>query len=427
VSDLEKRLAQAQAAEAAAAQAKTQPKPPVVVQPKKPVVTPSPTPQTVSTDSSPSGPAPSNPPDQVTVPDLSAFDNVSEMKAVLAHAGLVGSFSASAKTPSKELEFKFASQSPAANSKVAPGSTVTVTIYQKFEDATAATTSTDDVIVPDLSVFDNVSEMKAVLAHAGLVGAFNSTGTPPSKEKEYKFASQSPGANTKVKNGSTVTVSIYGAYDTGTEASDKVPNLNGLTLEQATAKLAAAGLSVAGIENSAKTDKQDKVNTIYEQSPAAGANIPENKAVRVKIYGSLASKGPAPTPNALDSIISSSDNDLIGTFTGNAQMTTYEFYDTKHERPIHTSPAVTIGIFRDDKGTWHFSGKIEPTSGIGESGSGGFTTVSGGTLTFEQHTTSIDRLCTVKVSGDQLTGTCQNTFKDGSLQPAPINFTATRK
>jgi beta-lactam-binding protein with PASTA domain len=416
-----------QAAAAAAAKAKTQPQPTVVAKTKKPAANPSPTPQTVSNDSSTSAPTPTTPPDQVTVPDLSAFDNVSEMKAILAHAGLVGSFSASAKTPSKELEFKFAGQSPAANSKVAPGSTVTVTIYQKFEDVTTAATSTNDVIVPDLSVFDNVSEMKAVLAHAGLIGAFNSTGTPPSKEKEFKFASQSPAANTKVKNGSTVTISVFGAFDSGTEAGDKVPNLNGLTLEAATAKLSAAGLSVAGIENSAKTDKQDKVNTIYEQSPAAGANIPDNKAVRVKIYGSLISKGPAPTPNLLDSIISSSDKDLIGSFSGTAQMTTYEFYDTKHERPIAKSPAVTIGISRDAQGTWHFSGRITPNTGLGEVGaSGESTTVSGGTLTFEQHTKSVDRVCTVKVAGNQLTGTCQNTLKDGSLQPAPINFTATR-
>jgi beta-lactam-binding protein with PASTA domain len=427
VSDLEKRVAQAQATEAAAAKAKTQPQPTVVAKTKKPAANPSPTPQTVSNDTSTSAPAPTSPPDQVTVPDLSAFENVSEMKAVLAHAGLVGSFSASAKTPSKELEFKFAGQSPAANSKVAPGSTVTVTIYQKFEDVTTAATSTDDVIVPDLSVFDNVSEMKAVLAHAGLIGAFNSTGTPPSKEKEFKFASQRPAANTKVKNGSTVTISIFGAFDSGTEAGDKVPNLNGLTLEAATAKLSAADLSVAGIENSAKTDNQEKVNTIYEQSPAAGANIPDNKAVRVKIYGSLISKGPAPTPNPLDSIISSSDKGLIGSFSGTAQMTTYEFYDTKHERPIAKSPAVTISIGRDAQGTWHFGGRITPNIGLGEVGaSGESTTVSGGTLTFEQHTKSVDRVCTVKVAGNQLTGTCQNTLKDGSLQPAPINFTATR-
>ena len=125
----------------------------------------------------------------MTVPDLSVFDNVSEMKAVLAHAGLVGAFNASGKPPSKDLEFKFSGQSPPADTKVQPGSTVTVSIYQKFEDSTAtADSSADDVTVPNLSVFDNVSEMKAVLAHAGLVGAFNASGKPSSKDQEFKFS-----------------------------------------------------------------------------------------------------------------------------------------------------------------------------------------------------------------------------------------------
>ena len=121
---------------------------------------------------------------------------------------------------------------------------MTVSIYQKFEDSTAtAESSADEVVVPDLSVFDNVSEMKAVLAHAGLAGAFNASGKPPSKDQEFKFSGQLPAADTKVKRGSTVTVSIYQAFD-ATGAADTIPDVAEMTQEAAQAKLEGAGLTV---------------------------------------------------------------------------------------------------------------------------------------------------------------------------------------
>ncbi len=73
----------------------------------------------------------------VTVPNLAVFDNVSEMKVALNQLDLKGTFSAKGKPPSKEKEFKFAGQSPAAGTKVKPGTTVNVSIYQKFEEAPA--------------------------------------------------------------------------------------------------------------------------------------------------------------------------------------------------------------------------------------------------------------------------------------------------
>jgi len=83
-----------------------------------------------------------------------------------------------------------------------------------------------------------------VLAHAGLVGAFNASGKPPSKDQEFKFSGQSPPADTKVKQGSTVTVSIYQAFD-ATSAADTIPDVADMTQEAALAKLEGAGLAVA--------------------------------------------------------------------------------------------------------------------------------------------------------------------------------------
>ena len=50
-----------------------------------------------------------------------------------------------------------------------------------------------------------------------------------------------------------------------------------------------------------------KVNTIFEQSPVAGSKIPANKSVSVRIFGGLATKGPAPPPDQLEQMIPGSD------------------------------------------------------------------------------------------------------------------------
>jgi hypothetical protein len=163
----------------------------------------------------------------VAVPNLALFGSVSKMKAELERVGLVGSFSAKGKPPTKALEFKFASQRPTADTKVKPGTKVEVFIYQKFEEAatvvtpsTAASTTPategDEVVVPNLAQFDTVSKMKAALDRVGLKGHFSAKGKPPTKELEFKFASQTPAAGTKAKRGSMVVVFIYQKFEANT-------------------------------------------------------------------------------------------------------------------------------------------------------------------------------------------------------------------
>jgi competence protein ComGC len=162
----------------------------------------------------------------VVVPNLGLFDSVSKMKEALTRVGLVGSFSAKGKPPLKAMEFKFASQLPLADTKVKPGSKVEVFIYQRFEEATTGVTGTpstaasatpategDEVVVPNLAQFDTVPAMKAALERVGLKGHFSAKGKPPSRELEFKFASQLPLAETKAKRGSMVVVFIYQKFE----------------------------------------------------------------------------------------------------------------------------------------------------------------------------------------------------------------------
>jgi beta-lactam-binding protein with PASTA domain len=292
---------------------------------------------------------------EVVVPDLAVFDSVGEIKAVLQHAGLTGAFEAASEPPpSKEKEFKVQSQTPAPDTKVKRGTTVTVAIYQKFADeevvvpnvaaleATQAegalqqagltpemvaadepppdkekeftvqsqapapdtkvkrgTTVTvaiyqkfdsadEDVVVPNLAVFDSVGEIKAVLQHAGLTGAFAAASEPPpSKEKEFKVQSQAPAPDTKVKRGTTVTVAIYQKFDgadekRGADEGVVVPNLAVFdSVGEIKAVLQHAGLTPAFVAASEPPPSKEKEFKVQGQTPAPDTKVERGTTVTV--------------------------------------------------------------------------------------------------------------------------------------------------
>jgi beta-lactam-binding protein with PASTA domain len=247
--------------------------------------------------------------DMVVVPNLSVFDGIIEMKAAATHVGLVPGLAATKGTAPSGSKRLFAGQTPAAGSKAKRGSPLTILVYQSaaappapIPDAVVSHTpnESDEVRVPDLSAFDNVSEMKAALAHVGLTGAFNAKGKPPSKEKEFKFAAQAPGADSRVKRGATVVVSVYQKFENGPEPTapletpplatvakgGTMPSLIGLTLEQATARL-ERNMVIGSDEIGAAPPSAKKAFTIVSQHPAAGEEVSASKRIliSVKRYG----------------------------------------------------------------------------------------------------------------------------------------------
>ena len=305
--------------------------------------------------------------DEVTVPDLSVYATTSEMEAVLTHAGLKRSLvAAKDKPPSKEKEFKFAGQSPAAGSTGKRGDVVAVSIYQKFEDAVAAA---DEVIVPDLSGYASTSEIEAVLTHAGLVRTLVAAKEkPPSKEKEFKFAGQLPGAGEKVKRGTAVAVAFYQKFESSDNAGNLVPNVIGLSLDQARSNLEAAGLQLGGLEHGATPPSGDKANLIYEQTPGVGEKLPANKMVSLKQYAASATKTAPVSPTGVDSIIAGGTDELIGKYVGTQ------------------SPGggpVEVSIIRSNNGRFSMLVQIGPNSALGMGF--GTTTVENGVIRWEGH------------------------------------------
>ena len=155
----------------------------------------------------------------VVVPDLAGLASVGDIKATLDPAGLPMALTAAGKERlSKESGSIVESQKPPAGTRVAKGCTVTVAIYQQYQEP--------EVVVPDLKAVGGVAEVKAALEKAGLKGTFGAAKVAtPSKDLEFKAESQNPAAGSKVKQGSTVTVAIYQQYQ---EPNVIVPDLKAL-------------------------------------------------------------------------------------------------------------------------------------------------------------------------------------------------------
>jgi beta-lactam-binding protein with PASTA domain len=184
--------------------------------------------------------------------------------------------------------------------------------------ATATPKASDEIIVPPIPAGLTVPEAKAKLPE-GLTAGFDAKGGKPSKKDlEFKTTgAQDPPAGSKAKRGSTVTISIYQKYETASPtptaapsptaavALGTMPDLTGLTLEQAVARL-PAGMRVSSYEGGDKPPKPELAYTVFAQTPAAGTKIDLKKPplATVKVYG------------AKDSTVGNGPERFDGTYTG---------------------------------------------------------------------------------------------------------------
>jgi serine/threonine-protein kinase len=95
---------------------------------------------------------------------------------------------------------------------------------------------------------------------------------------------QDPAAGTVVKNGSTVTLTI----SKGPVPCCTVPDLTGMTVDQAKAALARAHLSIGAISKQALTS--GTAGTILDQNPSPGGHLSAGKTVNV-VVGYYATSG----------------------------------------------------------------------------------------------------------------------------------------
>jgi hypothetical protein len=150
-------------------------------------------------------------------------------------------------------------------------------------------------------------QLEGVLGASGLsLGAVSAAGNPAKPELAFTVASQDPLAETKVERGRAVSVSIWqgpiAPPPTGSEATPEptvasgrnggVPNVVNDSLDQAVAKLEAAGLRVGSVTRGGKPPRSDLAGRIYFQNPPAGSPLPANRQVAVKQYDKAEAEPP---------------------------------------------------------------------------------------------------------------------------------------
>ena len=195
----------------------------------------------------------------VEIPDLEGF-SVSQAKAALKEKGL--EFAKAGEESSDDVDKGDITRTdPEAGTKVEPGSTVQVYISP----------GTGDISVPSV-IGDSEEEAKATLEAAGFDVETRSDYSD-SVEKG-KVMIQTPEADTKGKEGDTVTITI----SLGTETID-VPNVTNKSQSAAQSTLENSGLSAGSISEE-PSDTVKKGNVI-SSDPAAGTKV--NKGAKVNL------------------------------------------------------------------------------------------------------------------------------------------------
>jgi PASTA domain len=166
--------------------------------------------------------------------------------------------------------------------------------------ATPSATPTDLVVVPSVAGAKSIEYMRIILNQAGFKSAFKAV-TPKTKAQELSYADQDPKPGEKKPRGSRVTVMIYEKFQGTTAAaatappapplgaatSGTMPDLTGLTLDQAITRL-GSNMNIGGDEIGSKPPTPEKALTIYQQNPAPNSTVPTDTPVVITVtrYGS---------------------------------------------------------------------------------------------------------------------------------------------
>lgn len=212
-------------------------------------------------------------PSTVAVPAV-AGKTEKQARTALTAAGLTGKFTREA---SDEVEKgDVISTDPRAGSQVAPGSNVTVVV----------SAGPEAVDVPDLTGKTREEAQKA-LADLGLEmqvkGEEDAAGA-----KAGTITRLSPQAGSTVAKGGTVDVWVA----TG---NVKLPDVKGLSLEEATSTLEGVGLTV---ESSEREDAEHDPGTVVEQTPPGGGDTTAAVGSTVRLVVAKA-VGPSTMPNLI--------------------------------------------------------------------------------------------------------------------------------
>jgi serine/threonine-protein kinase len=196
-------------------------------------------------------------------------------------------------TASKQQPGTVLAQSPAAGSKLAPGSTVTLVVAQPpssttaststgattSETTTAETTTTAAPPQPTTSTMPDVSSQneQAAVQSLNSAGILPSLAFVPGSDPLGTVTSQAKAAGSTVPYHSHVQINI--SSGPGDKPQEQVPSVIGQTLQQAVTTVNGAHLRLIYVKFPVSSRSQ--AGKIVQQSPLAGGHAPQNAQVLV--------------------------------------------------------------------------------------------------------------------------------------------------
>ncbi len=214
-------------------------------------------------------------PQQVQVPDLIGMTEA-QARAAIGDAGLSVGQPEYVADPDVAKD-KVISQDPNRDTFVDPGTTVTITV----------STGKPMTSVPSL-VGQSRSEARATLEQAKLVPVFEEI---DSDEPKGQVVESRPAAGEQVPEGSKVTVVV-------SDGPEKVPDVVGLTQEQAEQMVRAAGFDPVVVQSGDTTEPK---GTVIQQVPDAGETQPKGSKVTIVVSTyEEPTQTPSPTESPTD-------------------------------------------------------------------------------------------------------------------------------
>lgn len=203
--------------------------------------------------------------EMVAVPDNLVGMSEADAKAAVESVGLV--FAVSDKTVASEelAEGMVAEVDPPSGERVEVGTTVTAKL----------SSGSDSVVIPELINMTPEAAQEAVEA-LGLIWELDANKVDSDSVEEGKIAKVNPSVGKKVKKGSTVKGTVSSGKKTVT-----VPDLTGMTQDQAREYLTQVGLQVGNVQTS--DDPSQSAGKILSSSPAAGETLNKGESVSITV------------------------------------------------------------------------------------------------------------------------------------------------
>ena len=212
----------------------------------------------------------------ITVPNVVGLTQA-EAKSQIEQAGFTWELNPDKVASDTVAEGSVASTDPTAGTQAEKGATVRVTI----------SSGPDSVTLPDNLVGMSPDDARKAIEALGLKWELDNSKVASDTVPEGKVAQTNPSPGSKVKAGQTIRAYL----SSGSDQVD-VPDLSGMSQDQARSALKAVGLELGNVTS---VDSEKDKDRIVDQDPATGTKVKKGSTVGVSVSNGKAAQVEIPS------------------------------------------------------------------------------------------------------------------------------------